>query len=193
MSRRLPDDPIKRRLQVFKRLYQHLSHWQALIEDRGMSDVITVPDTGEDIYLRDLMVGINTLPRRQREAFELICLQGYTETAARDKMLPNSRSSTPVQQYSDSGLVRMVAKYDEKQAGLHTRRRWFMAALHPLLKRHLEEARKDILHQIDGLKVALAQVEELMGKPPIQPAPNPTPENKPRLDDMAKQLASTAS
>ena len=54
MARRLPDDPDKRRLQIFKRCYQSMSHWAALMEDRGMPDVITTPE-GEDIYLRDLL------------------------------------------------------------------------------------------------------------------------------------------
>lgn len=163
-----------------------------------MSDVITTPD-GEDIYIRDLLVGLDSLPRRQREAFELICLQGYTETAARDKMLPNSRSSTPVQQYSDSGLIRMVAKYDELQAGpllLYTHlRRSLMATLHPILKKGLEETRKEILHQLDGLKLALTQVDEMLGKPVPQPAPNPKPdpENKPKLEDMAREMASAGA
>jgi len=204
MARRLPDEPYKRRLQVFKRAYQHMSHWHALMEDRGMPDVITDEMTGEDIYLGDLMVGIDSLPPRQRQAFILICLNGYTETAARDELLPNSKSSTPVQQYADSGLVRMVEAYDLKQAGhwpppeqpkpkRKTKRRTVMAALHPLLRKHLEEAKKDILAQIDGLKSALAQVDDMLSKTPAvaQPAPTPKPEGKPDLDAMARELAAT--
>lgn len=216
MVRRLPDDPVKRRHQVFKRTYQNLEHWKALMEDRGMDAVITDELTGEDIYLWDLLVGLDSLPPRQREAFEKICLQGYTETAARDEMLPNSTSSTPIQQYADSGLVRMVAAYDLKQAGQwpppppepkvepkprkkKTLRRKIMAALHPLLRKHLEDARKDILAQMEGLKVALAQVEEMLdsGQAPLSApaatpaAPTPAPEGKPKLQDMAKELAQT--
>lgn len=82
-----------------------------------MPGIITTPD-GEEIYLSDLMVGIDDLPPRQREAFTLICLQGYTETAATKVMLPNSRWSTPVQQYADTALARMVAAYDKCQAGV---------------------------------------------------------------------------
>ena len=208
MARRLPDEPHKRRLQVFKRAYQHMSHWQALMEDRGMPDIITDEVTGEDIYLGDLMVGIDSLPPRQRQAFLLICVNGYTETAARDELLPNSKSSTPVQQYADSGLVRMVEAYDLKQAGhwpppeqpkpikRKTKRRNVMAALHPLLRKHLEDAKKDIQAQIDGLKTALAQVDGILAvadtkAPPAQPAPTPKPEGKPDLDAMARELAAT--
>ena len=119
MARRLPEDPTKRRLQWFKRTYQHLEHFQCLLETGSMPlpGIITTPE-GEEIYLSDLMIGIEDLPPRQREAFTLICLQGYTETAATKVMLPNSRWSTPVQQYADTALSRMVAAYDKKQQGV---------------------------------------------------------------------------
>lgn len=124
MGRRLPDwDPSqgdyqtsKRRVQIFKRIYQNMEHWRAQQEDYGISPIITTPD-GEDIYYGDLMTGIDTLPERQRQAFTLICLQGYTESAATEILLPGSRWSTPVQQYSDDGLKKMIAAYDAKQAG----------------------------------------------------------------------------
>ena len=123
MGRRLPTfDPddgeystSKRRIQVFKRIYQNYYHWRSLIESGGASDILAVD--GEEIYIGDLMIGIDTLPLRQRQAFELICLQGYTESAATAILLPNSRCSTPVQQYSDDGLKKMVAAYDAKQNG----------------------------------------------------------------------------
>lgn len=124
MGRRLPDyDPdkdgeyatSKRRIQIFKRIYQNYFHWKALRETGEVDDILAVD--GEEIYIGDLMTGIDTLPTRQRQAFELICLQGYTESAATAILLPNSRWSTPVQQYSDDGLKKMVAAYDAKQDG----------------------------------------------------------------------------
>lgn len=124
VGRRLPDyDPAtdgeygtsKRRIQLFKRVYQNYHHWCSLRETGEVDDVLTVD--GEEIYLGDLMTGIDTLPLRQRQAFELICLQGYTESAATAILLPNSRWSTPVQQYSDDGLKKMVIAYDAKQSG----------------------------------------------------------------------------
>jgi hypothetical protein len=124
MGRRLPEyDPerdgdyarSKRRIQLFKRVYQNYFHWKSLRETGGVGDVLSVD--GEEIYLGDLMTGIETLPLRQRQAFELICLRGYTESAATAILLPNSRWSTPVQQYSDDGLRKMVLAYDAKQDG----------------------------------------------------------------------------
>src|ERR1700693_5861148 len=117
MARRLPDDPTKRRLQIAKRLYTHLDHFRALLEygQMDLPGIVTIPETQEEIYLNDLMVGIDSLPPRQREAFELICLQGFTETDATRIMLPGSRWSTPCQQYADSALARMVQCYDDYQ------------------------------------------------------------------------------
>ena len=117
--RKLPTEPHKRRRQIFKRLYQSLEHFNSLRES-GMMDIsaiVTDPETNEDICLDDLMVGIETLPPKQRQAFELICLKSYTETAATEIMLPNSRWSTPVQQYADEGLDKMIRIYDLFQAG----------------------------------------------------------------------------
>ena len=124
MGRRLPEynpesdgpyETSKRRLKLFKRVYQSYYQWQSLREYGEVGDIITVD--GEDIYLGDLLVGQETLPTQQRRAFDLICLQGYTESAATAVILPNSKWSTPVQQYSDDGLRKMVAAYDAKQRG----------------------------------------------------------------------------
>lgn len=109
----------KRRIQTFKRIYQQYYHWKSLREAGDVGDVLQIE--GNDYYIGDLMAGIETLPRRQRQAFELICLQGYTESAATAILLPNSRWSTPVQQYSDDGLKKMVAAYDAVQAGVWDR------------------------------------------------------------------------
>lgn len=128
MGRRLPGyDPDKdgpyassaRRIQIFKRIYQNMEHWRALQEDSGMSPIITTID-GEDVDYFDLMTGYDALAHiapQQYKAFGLICLQGYTESAATKVLLPESKWSTPVQQYSDDGLKKMIAAYDEKQAG----------------------------------------------------------------------------
>jgi hypothetical protein len=176
--RKLPVDPTKRRQQIFKRCYQNIPHWQAWIEDYGGSDIIT-SDDGEDIYLRDLLVGIDYLPPRQRQAFELICLRGYTETAARDVLLPNSKSSTPVQQSAESALIRMIAYYDDKQAGVWppevktTRKKSkIMAAVenvHPLFRKHLEDARKNILMEVEKLQATVHQIEGMLKPAPAAP------------------------
>lgn len=55
--RTLPEDPHRRRIQQFRRLYQHLPHWREQIIAGSMTDIITIPDTGEDVYYQDLLVG----------------------------------------------------------------------------------------------------------------------------------------
>lgn len=121
MVRKLPEDPGKRRIQHMKRLYQHLEHFKSQLEAGNLTLplIVTIPDTGEEVYLDDLMVGHDSLPPRQREAFDLICLGGWTETDATKVMLPDSKWSTPIQQYADSALVRMIAAYDAKQNGTY--------------------------------------------------------------------------
>lgn len=213
MAWSLSEDPSKRRVQVFKNVYQHLEHWKALMEDRGMDPVITDPDSSEDIYIGDLLVGLDSLPPRQRQAFELICLRHYTEGAARDEAMPDSKSSTPVQQAAHSGLLRMITAYDLKQIGkwppleepkpkkAPTRKKEpiIMAALHPLIRTGLETTREEIVAQLKELQDALAQVDQLLGKtkaaPEVKapaPTPTPTPEGKPKLSDMAKEATASA-
>ncbi|AON96959.1 hypothetical protein BI081_gp148 [Mycobacterium phage Tonenili] len=106
----------KRRRQIMKRIYQYMEEWRAQQEDNGMEPFLTTVD-GEVVYYYDLMVGIDTLPPRQRQAFELICLQSYPESKACEIMLPNSQWSAIVQQYSYDGLIKMIAAYDAVQDG----------------------------------------------------------------------------
>lgn len=182
------------------------------MQDRGMEPVITDPSTGEDIYIEDLLVGLDSLPNRQRQAFELICLRGYTETAARDILLPNSKSSTPVQQYADSALGRMVTAYDLKQAGQwpppeqikksttaeiakakprKTRvsapsvARKIMSVLNPTVKKYLQKAEAELEDQLAEVTAALAEVRVLLG-----PSEN-TSNGTANLTEMAKDLAAT--
>lgn len=183
MARRLPEDPIKRRLQWFKRTYQHLEHFKSLLEAGAMPmpGIIDTPD-GEEIYIPDLMVGIDDLPPRQREAFTLICLQGYTETAATKVMLPNSRWSTPVQQYADTALARMVAAYDKKQGGVWAaleesvkkpaktkKRRTPLVSkksspsVSEALQKHLQAALEELLARRRQVDAEIITVQQLLG------------------------------
>lgn len=151
-----------------------MPHWREQIVAGTMTDIITTPD-GEDVFYGDLLVGIDTLPPRQRQAFDLICLQGYTETAAAKIMLPNSRWSTTVQQHVNAALERMIARYDEQQSGIRKFiRKWrVLMSLHPLVEQHLsaalKEARRDIVSQMGDLKSALGQVDQML-KGDSQPA-----------------------
>jgi hypothetical protein len=82
----------------------------------------------------------------------------------------------------------MIQYYDDKQAGIwppepktHKKRSLIMAGItavvHPLVRRHLEEARKNILAEMEGLKSALSQVDDLL-KAATQSVPNTIPSNQ---------------
>lgn len=120
-SRKLSEDPEKARRQVFKRVFNSYFEWKSLSESgdiHGEQFVLIPTPIGEDIYIPHLLVGLDTLPKRQKEAFIFLCLKGMTESEGADVMLPNSKWSTPVQQYSDMALDRMIEAYDLAQAGM---------------------------------------------------------------------------
>lgn len=159
-----------------------MPHWREQILLGAMSDIITVPETGEDICYGDLLVGRPRLSPRQGEAFDLICLQGYTETAAAAIMLPNSKWSTTVQQHVNAALERMVAYYDEHQSGVHRIiKRWrILMSMHPIVKTHLEEAlnaaRQDLVADNQRLSAEEQQIRAARAK------------NKAALDQVDQML-----
>jgi len=109
MPKTLSDDPEKRRLQIFQNVYLHYYHWAALVEDHQIME-ITVE--GEQIYFYDLLVGLEELPPRQRQAFELHVLMGYTEAEAHKQMHFSSHYTTLVGQYASAALKSMLRAYD---------------------------------------------------------------------------------
>lgn len=113
--RKLSEDPEKRRHQIFRRLYNIYYEWGALIEAGEMDHFLVTPD-GETVYRGDLLVGLDSLAPKQRLAFKLLCLEGMTESQASEVAFGYLECSTPVQQYADTGLKKMVKAYDEKQA-----------------------------------------------------------------------------
>lgn len=115
MPRQLPTDPAKRRVALWKRMYSQYEHWASLVESH---QIYYITLEGEEIYFYDVMVGLDTLPPRQRLAFDLHVLQGYSEQAAAQVMFPGSKWSTPVQQYSNIALQKMIEAHDNYQHGI---------------------------------------------------------------------------
>lgn len=107
MPRKLSDDPEKRRLQIFRRIYSHWYEWQSLVEQEQLH-FITVE--GEVIYFYDLLAGLDSLPPRQKEAFIIHILNCTPEREA-SKIMGTSWVSL-VGQYSTAALKKMVAAYD---------------------------------------------------------------------------------
>jgi hypothetical protein len=147
MARKLPVNPDKRRREYIKRIFQHLQHFHALMEcgEMELVGIVTTPE-GEEVFLSDLMIGIESLPPRQRQAFELICLKSYTESAATAIMLPESKWSTPIQQYADAALDRMIKAYDCKQEGT-----WDPQAIKKRKPKHLNPKEFQELHHDCGI------------------------------------------
>lgn len=130
MGRQLSTDPEKRRLQLFRNMYMNYHCWRAEVE---RSNLLFLNVDGEEIYFYDLLVGLDDLPARQREAFELHLLLGMTEKEAAERMgfLREEYTFTVatdgtttfeievvgwvtlVGQYSTQALKRMMVSYDE--------------------------------------------------------------------------------
>lgn len=108
MTRRLSEDPERRRLQLFRAIFINYYKWQALVESEGVQFLAI---DGEEIYFYDLLVGLDDLPPRQRQAFELHLLFGMTEKEAAAQM-GFTKWVTLVGQYSTAALKRMVVSYD---------------------------------------------------------------------------------
>jgi len=79
---------------------------------------VTIPETGEEVYLEDLMCGIDSLHLASARPSSLICLLGFTETASLPTriMLPGIHVVTPIRTVCDSALARMVDAYDAQTA-----------------------------------------------------------------------------
>lgn len=110
----IPENGPRRRKALFRNVFRNYVVWGQLIENEGpIRSIITVD--GEDIDYYDLMVGYKELPPRQKQAFTLQLLQGYTEKQASQIMFPESKRATSVQQYSSNALDRMIEAYDRVQ------------------------------------------------------------------------------
>jgi hypothetical protein len=113
MPKTLSDDPDKRRLQLFQNIYQNYHRWRALVEDEQLYFINV---EGEEVYFYDLLVGLDRLPPRQRQAFELHVLLGHTEVETWERMQFKSNYTTLVGQYSMAALKSMIRYYDNTRA-----------------------------------------------------------------------------
>lgn len=108
MPRKLSEEPEKRRLQLFRAIYNNYYVWQAQVESDNLHFLNV---EGEDVHFHDLLVGLDSLPPRQRQAFVLHILFGWPEKKAAEEM-GLTKWVTLVGQYSTAGLRRMVEAYD---------------------------------------------------------------------------------
>ena len=107
----------KRRCLLLERILRQYQQWQALYEDEGIA---TLTIYGEEWHFLDLLNGMNTLPPRQKLALWLIVIEDRKEVDVA-RMMNFSRWSTPVQQYKNIALWKLL-KYHDGKGEWHGRR-----------------------------------------------------------------------
>lgn len=143
----MPTEGPRRRKALFRNIYRNYVAWGQLIETEGpIRSVITVD--GEDIDYYDLMVGYKELPSRQKQAFTLQLLQGYTERQASQVMFPDSTCVTSVQQYSSNALDRMIEAYDRVQTRVGRRKNARLAEKAEQRRKKLTREEESPQHEI---------------------------------------------
>ncbi|AVO25016.1 RNA polymease sigma factor [Rhodococcus phage Finch] len=114
MGRKLPTDPERRRLHLFRNLYVNYYRWGREIE--GNPQLVFLNVDGEEVFYYDLLTGLEALPKRMREAFELHLMFGMSEKDAAREM-GFKKWPTLVGQYSTAALRRMIVAYDTVHTG----------------------------------------------------------------------------
>ena len=89
------------------------NYWEfkALLEDEGIDEIDL--DNGVTINFHDLLKGLDELPPKQRQAIDLICIQGYREVEAA-KIMQYESWSSPVGSLSVLVLRLCADKYWNK-------------------------------------------------------------------------------
>lgn len=110
MSRRrkIPLTPVEeaylQKRRTLEKLLKNYQLWKSTAETEG---VFTVVVDGDEYHLFDILYGIDQLPRRQRQALVLICLEDLREVDAARQM-GFTKWSTPAQQYKNAALDRLM-------------------------------------------------------------------------------------
>ncbi|WP_267716684.1 hypothetical protein [Streptomyces sp. CoH17] len=113
MSKRRELSEEQQKIAKFEKVLRGYQTWQAAVEDHNI-DTIRVGD--EEYCFYDILDGIKTLPPRQRQAFDLIVIEGKKEVQAAREM-GFQRWSTPVQQYKNIA-VKKLWNFQQQQARL---------------------------------------------------------------------------
>lgn len=106
--RKIPLTPLEEEyLQKRKTLEKLLKNYQLWVSVAETEGTFTLTVDGEEYHLFDLLDGIDKLPRRQRQALVLICLEDMKEIDAA-KIMGFTRWSTPTQQYKNAALDKLM-------------------------------------------------------------------------------------
>lgn len=99
----------KEKRKTFSRVLKNYAAWKSLVESEGLFS-IKLRD-GEELHYMDILEGFKVLPPRQRQAVWLMCVEDKSEVEVAEIMGFQSWP-TPVQQYKNIGLARLI-KYQE--------------------------------------------------------------------------------
>ena len=104
-------DPIRRKMKILKEILKNYEQWKVLVEEHG---VLSLSIDGDEYHFHDILEGIERLPPRQREALWKLCIENKKEVEVAREM-GFTRWSTPVQQYRNHGLFKLVKWHEEKK------------------------------------------------------------------------------
>lgn len=107
----LEEEEISQKVKILKKILKNYQLWFSLVESEGLF-FITID--GEEFFIYEMLEGITLLPKRQRQAVELICLHDMKETDAA-KVMGFTKWSEPAQQYCHTGLRKLVAYHEGKK------------------------------------------------------------------------------
>jgi len=98
----------KAKRSLFARVLKNFASWKSLVELEGLH---TITVRGEEFHYMDIEAAFDILPPRQREAVWLMCVEDLPEADVAERM--GFRTwPTPVQQYKNYGLGRMMEFLD---------------------------------------------------------------------------------
>lgn len=94
----------KEKRRVFAKVLKNFAKWMSLVESEGL---FTITVEGEEMHYMDVLNSFEVVPTRQRQAVWLMCIEDRSEQDVA-KIMGFTSWPTPVQQYKNLGLSRMM-------------------------------------------------------------------------------------
>lgn len=94
--------------KLLENILKHYYEFRELFEREGIDELAL--DNGYTINLFDILSGIEGLPRRQRQAVQLVCIEGLREVDAAREM-GFERWSSQVGTYKRLGLQKLINNF----------------------------------------------------------------------------------
>jgi len=97
--------------QTLENLLKYMFEFRELYEQHGLEELTL--DGGLVVNIHDIMQGIEELPKRQREAVILVCIEGRREVDAA-RIMGFKNWSSQVKTYKRLGLKKLLDRYWNK-------------------------------------------------------------------------------